>query len=1074
MNLSELFIRRPVMTTLVMLGILLFGIMAYRFLPVNDLPNVDYPTITVSAGLPGASPETMASSVATPLERQFSTIAGLDSMSSTNTQGIAQINLQFNLSRNIDAAAQDVQAMITQAQGDLPPGMPSPPVFRKVNPADQPILYMAVWSDTLPLYTTSEYADTLMAQRISMVSGVAQVSVYGEQKYAVHVQFDPKALATRKIGIDEAIQAVQNANVNLPTGTLYGTHKAFVVQAEGQLNDAAAYRPIIIAYRNGAPVRLDAVANVVNGSQSDKIANWYNGKRAMILAVQRQPGTNTVEVVDNIRKLLPNFRTEIPAAIHLHTVYDRSESIRDSINDVKFTLYLTLCLVVLVIFVFLRNISATIIPSLALPMSIIGTFAVMYLAGYTVDNLSLMALVLAVGFVVDDAIVMLENIVRHMEMGESVMEAALNGSKEISFTILSMTLSLTAVFIPVLFMSGIMGRLLHEFSVTIMSAVLVSGIVSLTLTPMLCSRFLRHPRAQKHGHLFEVSERYFNHFLRGYDWSLRGALRHRLTVLIASIVILIVTGYLFFLIPKGFLPSEDSGTVLGFTLAAQGTSFDAMKELQQEVVAIVRANPNVHDVFSLAGAGGPSSGGNSGLFFCHLNPRPSAGQDFVAGIKDFFHIPHKPFGPGYRMVSTDAVIQQLRPELARVPGIMAFMQNPPPIRIGAHLTKSEYQYTLEGPDTKELYQNAQILNAKMSKLPGFQDVTTDLQIDNPQVNVQIDRDKATALGVTAYQIESALTTAYGQGRISTIYAPNNEYWVISELEPQYQMNPDDLSMLYIRSSSGQLIPLNTVANLTEGLGPLSVNHFGQLPSVTISFNLKPGVALGGAVSDVDRLARETLPADISATFEGTAQEFQSSLVGLGVLLIATILVIYLVLGVLYESFIHPLTILSGLPSAALGALVTLMAFHLDLDLYGFVGIIMLIGIVKKNAIMMIDFALDAERSGGKSTQEAIYHGALVRFRPIMMTTFAALMGIMPIALGLGAGADSRRPLGLAVVGGLVFSQVITLYITPVYYTYLDQFQRWLGRHFRRRPAEGALEVPPESVLAETGDASRGH
>ncbi len=1073
MNLSELFIRRPVMTTLVMLGILLFGVMAYRYLPVSDLPSVDYPTITVSASLPGASPETMASSVATPLERQFSTIAGLDSMSSTNTQGSTQISLQFTLSRNIDAAAQDVQSMITQAEGQLPPGMPSPPTFRKVNPADQPIIYMSVWSDTLPLYTTSEYADTMMAQRISMISGVAQVQVFGEQKYAVRVQFNPDALAARQIGIDEATQAIQNANVNLPTGTLYGKHKAFVVQAEGQLNDAAAYRRVIIAYRNGAPVRLDAVANVINGSQSDKVASWFGDHRAMVLAIQRQPGTNTVEVVDNIRKLLPTFRSEFPASIHFDIQYDRSATIRDSINDVKFTLYLTLCLVILVIFIFLRNVSATIIPSLALPMSIIGTFAVMYLAGYTVDNLSLMALVLAVGFVVDDAIVMLENIVRHMELGEGVMEAALNGSKEISFTILSMTLSLTAVFIPVLFMGGIMGRLLHEFSVTIMSAVLVSGIVSLTLTPMLCSRFLRHPKAQKHGRWFEASERWFNGLLRGYDWSLRGAIRHRFAVLIASILILVATGYLFIQIPKGFLPSEDSGAVFAFTEAAQGTSFDEMKKLQQELVAIVQKNPNVDSVFSLAGAGGPVGGSNSGIFFCHLKPRPSASQDFVAGFKNFFHLPHKPFGSQYRLVSTDEVIQQLRPKLAKVTGVMAFMQNPPPIRIGAHLTKSQYQYTLEGPNTKELYRDALLLEGKIRKLAGFQDVTTDLQINNPQVNIQIDRDKATALGVTAYQIEDALTTAYGAGRVSTIYAPNNEYWVISELEPKYQMNPDDLSMLYIRSSNGQLVPLNAVASLKEGLGPLSVNHFGQLPSVTISFNLKPGVALGPAVSSVDDLARDTLPADISASFEGTAQQFQSSLTGLGVLLIATILVIYLVLGVLYESFIHPITILSGLPSAALGALVTLMAFHLELDLYGFVGVIMLIGIVKKNAIMMIDFALDAERSGGKSTQEAIYHGALVRFRPIMMTSFAALMGIMPIALGLGAGAESRRPLGLAVVGGLVFSQIITLYITPVYYTYLDQFQHWLGRHFHPRPAEDTFGPPPESVLAESGDSSGG-
>ena len=1066
MNLSEIFIRRPVMTTLVMLGILLFGIMAYRFLPVSDLPSVDYPTITVTAGLPGASPETMASSVATPLERQFSTIAGLDSMSSTNTQGSTQISLQFDLSRNIDAAAQDVQSMITQAEGQLPPNMPSPPTFRKVNPADQPIIYMSVWSDTLPLYTTSEYADTMMAQRISMISGVAQVQVFGEKKYAVRVQFDPKALAARKIGIDEATDAIQNANVNLPTGTLYGAHKSFVVQAEGQLTDAAAYRPVIIAYRNGAPVRLDEVANVVNGSQTDKIAMWFGKHPAMVLAIQRQPGTNTVEVVNNIRKLLPSFRSEFPASINFQIQYDRSQTIRDSINDVKFTLYLTLCLVILVIFIFLRNVSATVIPSLALPMSIIGTFAVMYLAGYTVDNLSLMALVLAVGFVVDDAIVMLENIVRHMELGEGVMEAALNGSKEISFTILSMTLSLTAVFIPVLFMSGIMGRLLHEFAVTIMSAVLVSGIVSLTLTPMLCSRFLRHPREQRHGHLFEVSERYFNYLRDAYDWTLRGALRYRFLVLVASILILVLTGYLFIQIPKGFLPSEDSGGIFAFSMAAQGTSFDAMKKIQRQVADIVGDNPNVSSVFALAGAGGPSGGSNSGIFFAHLKDHPSASQLFIAGFENFFHIPHKPFGPEFRMVNTDQVIQQLRPKLATIPGVFVFMQNPPPIQLSAHLTKSQYQYTLEGPDTTELYGISKNIEAQIRKLPGFLDVTSDLEINNPQVNVHIDRDKAQALGVSAFQIENALTTAYGQGRISTIYAPNNEYWVISELEPQYQANPDDLSLLYVRSTSGQLIPLNTVASMSEGLGPLSVNHFGQLPSVTISFNLAPGVALGDAVSGVNRIASEALPADISASFEGTAQQFESSLVGLGILLVATILVIYLVLGILYESFIHPITILSGLPSAALGALVTLMAFHMELDLYGFVGVIMLIGIVKKNAIMMIDFALDSQRAGGKSTTEAIYHGAIVRFRPIMMTTFAALMGILPIALGLGAGAESRRPLGMAVVGGLIFSQIITLYITPVYYTYLDQFQHWLGERFHRRRAEGDVEAPapiPESV-----------
>jgi hydrophobic/amphiphilic exporter-1 (mainly G- bacteria), HAE1 family len=1052
MNLSEIFIRRPVMTTLIMLGILLFGLMAYKFLPVNDLPNVDYPTIQVQASLPGASPETMAASVATPLERQFSTIAGLDTMTSTNTQGGTQIALQFSLSRSIDAAAQDVQAAIAKVQGQLPPDMPSPPTYQKVNPADQPILYWAVWSETLPLSTVNEYADTLMAQRISMISGVAQVQVYGAQKYAVHVQLDPKALASRGIGIDEVTQAIQSANVNLPTGTLYGTHRAFTVQANGQLYDAAAYRPLIVAYRNGSPVRLESLGRVIDSVQNDKIANWFNGKRGMVLAIQRQPGTNTVEVVDNIRKLLPTFRQQIPAAISLATLYDRSVSIRASLNDVKFTLNLTLCLVVLVIFLFLRNLSATIIPSLALPMSIVGTFGVMYLLDYTVDNLSMMALVLAVGFVVDDAIVMLENIVRHMEMGESAYEAALNGSKEISFTILSMTLSLTAVFIPVLFMGGILGRLLHEFSVVIMGAVLVSGLVSLSLTPMLCSRILRPPKTQHHGRLYAFTERGFQGMHHAYDWSLQRVLRHRFATLLVSLALVGLTAYLFIRIPKGFLPSEDSGQMFGVTQAAEGISFNAMKQHQLAATSLVVQDPNIASITSFAGAGGPGGGGNSGFFFVHLKEHPTAAQQYLNLIKSLLHLPVK-HDPDLRYITTDQVINELRPKLLTIPGIMAFMQNPPPIQIGGRLTKSQYQFALQGPDTKELYSSASALEAKMQSLPGLQDVTTDLLIHNPQVNVEIDRDKAMALGVSAYQIENALAMAYSQQRISTIYTPNNEYWVLGELLPQYQLNPEALSLLYIRSSKGQLVPLDAVSHLTENLGPLTVNHMGQLPAVTISFNLKGGVSLGAAVTEVNRLAREVLPGDISASFQGTAQQYESSLTGLGILLLATVLVIYLVLGILYESFIHPITILSGLPSAALGALITLMLFHKDLDLYGFVGVIMLIGIVKKNAIMMIDFALDAERNEGKPPMEAIYSGALVRFRPIMMTTFAALMGTLPIAIGLGTGADSRRPLGLAVVGGLIFSQVVTLYITPVYYTYLDQFQNWYNRVFRGRTAK---------------------
>ena len=1041
MNIAELFIRRPIMTTLLTLVILLFGIIAYRTLPVSDLPNVDYPTIQVAAALPGASPETMASSVATPLERQFSTIAGLDSMSSVNTQGFTAIALQFSLSRNIDAAAQDVQANIAAALGALPQGMPAPPSYQKVNPADQPIIYMAVSSPSLPLSVVDQYADTFMAQRFSMVSGVAQVQVFGEQKYAVRIQLDPNALVARNIGIDEVTNAIRNGNVNLPTGILYGKQKAFTIQANGQRMNAAAYRRLIVAYRAGSPVRLEQLADVADSVQNDKVAAWHNGTRSEVLAIRKQPGTNTIEVVDNIRKLLPMIQKQIPASMEVHIAYDRSETIRASVQDVKFTLYLTMALVVMVIFLFLRNVSATIIPSLALPISIVGTFTVMYLLGYTVDNLSLMALTLSVGFVVDDAIVMLENIIRHMENGEGVLQAALNGSKQISFTVLAMTLSLTTVFIPVLFLGGILGRLLHEFAVTIGAAVLVSGFVSLTLTPMLCSRFIKPPAAEKHGRVYAASDRFFKAWLRAYDWSLKGVLRHRFATLVLSLVLIAVTLYALIRIPKGFLSSEDSGLIVGFTQAAQGISIDAMRAHQQAVTAIVQEDPNMQDVFSLSGAGFAGFAGNSGIFFCHLKSHPE------------------------RRLSTDEVINQLRPKLLSVPGIMAFMQNPPPIQIGGRLTKSPYQFTLQGTDTQELYRASDALLAKMSRIPSLLDVTTDLQVANPQLNVQIDWDKASALGVTAFQVEDALASAYGDRQISTIYAPNNEYRVITELKPQFQMDPTALTMLYIRSSSGQLIPLSTLAKFSQSLGPLAVNHSGQLPSVTLSFGLRPGVSLGDAVSQVERVARATLPAAISTGFQGEAGAYQASLVGLGVLLTLTIVVIYVLLGILYESFIHPLTILSGLPSAGLGALATLMLFRYELNIYGFVGLIMLIGIVKKNAIMMIDFALEAERKEGRSTEDAIYQGCLVRFRPIMMTTMAALMGTLPIALGFGASAETRRPLGLAVVGGLLVSQILTLYITPVYYTYLDSLAKRIAALFARRKTAESGPVPADAQFA---------
>jgi HAE1 family hydrophobic/amphiphilic exporter-1 len=1022
MNISGLFIRRPVATTLVMLGILFFGLMAYRLLPVSDLPNVDYPTISVSAGLSGASPETMASAVATPLEKQFSTIAGIDAMTSSSNQGGTNITLQFNLSRDIDAAAQDVQGAISRTLRQLPPGI-QPPSYNKSNPAASPILFYALTSKTMPLSMVDEYAETFLAQRLSQVTGVAQVQVFGAAKYAVRIQIDPTALAARSIGLDEVSDAIQSGNPNLPTGILWGPHKAYTVRADGQIESAPEFRTLVIAYRNGAPIRLQDVARVLDDVQDNKNASWFDGARAITLAIQRQPGTNTVEVADAVKRQMTVLIPQLPASIEVNTLYDRSLSIRQSVNDVKVTLFITLCLVVLVIFLFLRNLSATVIPSLALPLSIVGTFAVMYLLDYSLDNLSLMALTLCVGFVVDDAIVMLENIVRHMEMGKPAMRAALDGAREIGFTIVSMTLSLTAVFIPVLFMGGLIGRLFNEFAVTIGIAILVSGFVSLTLTPMLCSRFLRPSRDERHGRFYEVSERIYQRVLGAYERSLVWVMNHRPASLAFSLAILLGTAGLYKLVGKGFLPNEDTGTIRGNTETLEGSSYDAMVEHQLAVADVIGRNPYVDHYMSRVGQGTT----NQGQITLRLKPRS-------------------------QRPSADAIVRQLEPQLAAIPGIKTNLSVPPVIQIGGRNAKAPYQFTMQAADIEALYDNAAKLEARLRTNPILQQVSTDLQIKNPQVQVQIDRDRASRLGVTVQQIEEALYDAYGSRQVSTIYTDNNQYWVIQELLPEYQRDVGALRLLYIRSRQGTLVPLTSVATVTPGVGPLTVNHSGQLPSVTLSFNLAPNVSLGDGVNAVQRAAGEILPSTISTGFSGTAQAFKDSQQGMIFLLILAVAVIYIVLGILYESFIHPITILSGLPFAGFGALLTLFVFRTELSMYAFVGIIMLVGLVKKNAIMMIDFALEAERREGKSPRDAILEACSVRFRPIMMTTMAALMGTLPIAIGWGAGAESRRPLGLAVVGGLAFSQLVTLYVTPVVYTYLDAFQHRFGRA-RRTVAE---------------------
>jgi HAE1 family hydrophobic/amphiphilic exporter-1 len=1026
MNFSEIFIRRPIATSLLMLAIALFGVLAYRALPVSDLPNVDFPTLSVSASLPGADPETMANSVATPLERQFTSIAGLDSMVSVNSMGSTSVTLQFDLNRDIDGAEVDVETAIAACMPLLPPGMPAPPSFRKSNPADYPILMLAVTSPALPMWKLDEYAETTIAQRISMVEGVAQVAVWGTAKYAVRVQVDPDKLAASQIGFNEVDQALQNWNVNIPTGTLYGPSKAYTVQASGQLMDAASYRPMVIAWSKGVPVRLEQVANVIDSVEDDKnLSLYYNrdgGVRSISLMVMKQPGANTIETTSEIKRLLPFFQAQLPPSVKLIVRSDRSKTIREAFRDIKITMIVTLALVIMVIFLFLRNASATMIPAMALPFSIVGTFAVMYLLDFSLDNLSLMALILSIGFVVDDAIVMLENVVRHMERGEGAMEAAFAGSREIGFTILSMTTSLAAVFIPVLFMAGLLGRLFREFAVTICAAILISGVVSLTLTPMLCSRFLRQSR--NHGRLHRSTERIFQGMLHGYDVSLSWVLRHRPVMLAVFVAVLISTGYLYVKVPKGFIPETDNDQMYVNSEAAQGTSFYKMAEYQKRVAEILRQDPAIESfIFSVGSSNWGSSGSNQSRMMVQLVPRRQ------------------------RKETVFEVVDRLRPQLSRFPGVRVMTMIPAAIRVGGHSSRTSYDFTLQGPDTRELHQQAQKLERTIARLPQVLDVNTDLQIKMPRVNLTVDRDRAAALQLNIAQVQRSIYDAFGPQWSSTIYSPINQYKVLLEVLPKYQQFSDYLSKLYFKSFDGHLVPLDAIVHTRTDASPQTINHSGQLPSVTISFNLRPGVSLGEAVDKIQEVAAQNLPDTITTGFQGTAKVFQESLKNLTLLLIIAIGVVYIVLGMLYESYVHPLTILSGLPSAGFGALLTLMIFKVDLSIYAFVGLMMLIGIVKKNAIMQIDFALEAERRDGKSPAEAIYEGCLIRFRPIMMTTAAAMLGAVPIALGWGSGGEARRPLGLAVAGGLLFSQMITLYLTPVIYTYMAAIvERWRKAH----------------------------
>jgi len=1029
-NFSEIFIRRPIATSLLMAGIALFGVLGYEAMPVSDLPVVDYPTINVSASLPGADPNTMSSSVASVLERQFTGIAGLDSMTSRSSTGSTNISLQFSLDREIEGAAVDVQSAIAAVTPLLPAGMPAPPSFRKQNPSEQPIIFLSLVSDTLPMSTIDEYAETQIAPRIAMINGVSQVQVQGQQKYAVRVQIDPDKLAAKRIGLNEIDTALNSWNVNTPLGTLYGPRIEYNIYANGQLMNAAQFKKLTVSYVNGRPVHLEDVANVIDSVQDDKQASWLytrdektghlTASRAVTLSVLRQPGTNTIEVTDRVRALLPVFKNLLPPSLTLLVRGDRSQSIRRAFDDVQITMLITLVLVVLVIFFFLRNAWATTIPTLALPFTVLGTMAVMAALDFSLDNMSMMALILAIGFIVDDAIVMLENIVRHIEMGEEPFEAALKGSKEIGFTIVSMTVSLAAVFIPILFMSGILGRLFREFAITITVAILISGVVSITLTPMLCSRFLRaHDPNKKHNWLYRVIEWFFDLQFKIYEWTLKRVLRHRVVMSVAFFAVIGGVVYLFDKVPKGFIPDQDTDQIMLQMMAAQGTSFYKMKDYQQAVAEIVRRDPDVDTFMASVGGGFGGQSGNNAMMNIILKPRNE------------------------RKRTMQQIMDDLRPKIARYPGFQTFMRIPPAINIGTRGSRAAYELTVLSPDTEALARESERLRLAVERESAYvQDVNTDLQIKSPRVNVIVDRDRAATLGLDVTSIEGALYSGYGPKWSTTIYSSTNQYEVLTEIQQKYQAFADYLSKIYFKTKNGGLVPLNEVVKLKEDAMPSSINHTSVLPSVTISFNTKAGVSLGEAVDRLGAVAARTLPDTMRVSFTGTAQVFQQSLTNLTLLLVVAIGVVYIVLGVLYESYIHPLTILSGLPSACLGALLTLIVFKVDLNIYSFVGLVLLVGLVKKNAIMQIDFALEAERKQNMTPSEAIYEGCLIRFRPIMMTTWAALLGAIPMALGYGSGGEARRPLGLAVVGGLLVSQMVTLYLTPVVYTYMSSLLTW--------------------------------